>query len=126
MRCEGGEEMDDAQKLRLRSFLQEQPDWCFDLIACVQHSEELDGTFSGRGVGNRLKRPGRSLVHLVKLGVLVRTGQTSRRGHNAHYRMIDVEGVRSLLIEMEFDPRVRLPGDYFNIGRRSEGVIHLS
>jgi hypothetical protein len=69
-----GEEMDDAQKLTLKSFLQEQPDWCFDLVASVQYSEELEGTFSGRTVGNRLQRPGRSLVPLMGLGVLAKTG----------------------------------------------------
>lgn len=118
--------MDEVQKLNLKSFLQEQPDRCFYVIACVQYSEELDGTFSARTVGSRLQRPERSLVPLVRLGVLTKTGQTSRRGHHAEYRMVDVEGVRSLLMEMGFEPRDRLPGDYFNIGRRSGGAIRLS
>ncbi len=115
--------MDEAQKLKLKSFLNEWPDWCFDLIACVQYSEELDGTCSGRTVGNRLRRLGRSLVPLVRLGVLAKTGQTSRRGHSADYRMIDPDGVRQLLLEMGFNPEARLPGDYFNPAHRREGTV---
>jgi len=115
--------MDEAQKLNLQSFLNQRPDWCWDLMACVQYSEELDGTFSGRTVGNRLQRPGRSLTPLVKLGVLAKTGQTSRRGHSADYRIVDPDGVRRILVGMGFNPEVRLPGDYFNLGHRREGII---
>lgn len=118
--------MNDSEKIGLRSFLQQQPDWCFDLIACVQYSEELDGTFSGRTVGNRLQRPGRSLMPLVRLGVLVRTGQTSRGGQSADYRLVDPNGVRRLLMEMGFNPHVRLRGDYFNVAHRAEGVVRVS
>lgn len=118
--------MDDAQKLNLKSFLQEQPDWYFDLIACVQYSEELDGIFSGRTVGNRLQRPGRSLAPLMRPGVLAKTGQTSRSGHSADYRLVDPHGVRRLLAEMGFNPQIRLPGDYFNLAHRAEGTIRAS
>ena len=101
--------MSDTKRLVMRLAL-EHPDWLPVVqAACVQaqEAEPYGGEFAGSWVLQRLTeltghpawRPGLRL--LVAYGLLEKSGESTRGGRRAYYRMHDRVGIEQALAELQ-------------------------
>ena len=104
-RSPSGNDMSDARQSVMRLTF-EQPDWVPVLqAACEQAraSEPLGGEFAGCCVLQKLTgepawRPGLRL--LVGYGLMEKSGESTRGGRRAYYRMPDRSGIEEALEEL--------------------------
>ncbi len=105
---------DEHLWLRVAELARERPDWLPVLHAACAEAEEAEaytGRFAGRWVLERLQqttgqrewRPGLRL--LVGYGLLEKTGESTRGGRRAYYRMPHWREVKTMLGRLTLESR---------------------